>query len=142
MKNRSKGIKKAFLGLLSAVGLFLVIWLLFFSKIKAGELLAPLLKKIPKDESALSNITEDILGRAVESVNSKNIKIIKEKGSEFFESSEYAEPAREIREEIINKVEEVIESAKELPAKEIKIIKRQVCKEWFEEIATEEGEIE
>lgn len=142
MKNRSRGIKKALLSLISATGLLLIIWLLFFGKIKAGEILAPLLKKIPKDESALSNITEDILGKAIESVNSENIKKVQEKGSEFFENSEYAEPAREIREEIINRVEEMFESAKELPAKEIKIIKRQVCKEWFEEIATEEGEIE
>lgn len=142
MKNRSKGIKKVFLSLLSAVGLFLVVWLLFFSKIKAGELLAPLWKKIPKDESALSKITEDILGKAVESVNSENIKIIKEKGSEFFENSEYAEPARVIREDVTQRINEVIQSVKELPAKEVQIIKQQVCKQWFEEIATKEGEIE
>lgn len=120
----------------------MIIWLLFFSKIKAGELLTPLLNKIPKNESALSNMTEDILGKAVESVNSENLKMVKEKGSEFFENSQYAEPARVIRENIIQRVDEVIESVKELPAQEVKIIKKQVCREWFEEIATEEGKIE
>lgn len=133
MNSRFKGIKKNFLSLVSAIGLFLIVWTVFFGKAKAVAWLAPLLNKIPKDESALSKLTEKVLGEAVKQVNSENIKNVTEKGSEFFENSEYAQPAREIRENVKARVNEVVESIKDLPAQEVKLIKRQVCKEWMEE---------
>ena len=138
--NRFRSGKKAFLTMLSGVGLVLVIWLLFFGKIKMTERLSPLLGKIPRDEVGLINFTEKVLGTAVGYLQGGGAQEVIKKGSEVFEKSPYAEPAREIRQDVVSKVNEVVDSAKDLPAQEIEIIKRQVCQEWFlEEVATESG---
>lgn len=134
-----KKIKSAGLSLVSGLALVLILWLLFFGKIKAWEWLSPLWNKIPKDEIGLIKTTEDILGEAAEKLKDGTVKKAAEKGSEVFESSEYTGPARDIRETVKQRVNEVVLSVKELPAQEIEIIKRQVCKEWFEEEATESG---
>ena len=139
LKNRSQKIKKVGLSVISGLSLVLIIWLIFFGKIKASSFLAPLIKKIPQDEGELTRITEDVLGKAIEKVKGEEVKKVVGKGSEIFEQSEYAEPAREVRESIKQKMNEVVESVKELPAEEIMVIKRQVCKEWFEEVATKSG---
>lgn len=131
MKNDLKKIKSSFLAVISGVAFIFLLWILVFGKVKASELLAPLLKKLPKNESELVSGTEDVLGQAAEKVKGGNLKKIVEKGSAVFESSQLAEPAREIRENVKQKVDETIQSAKELPAKEIKIIQREICKEWL-----------
>jgi len=138
-ENFLKKIKTVGISIISALSLLTIVWLLFFGKIKASEFLAPLLQKIPKDELGLTKLTEQILGEAAEKVRSGELKKAAEKGSEIFETSEYVQPARDVREDVKQKVDEVIESVKDLPAQEIEIIKRQVCKEWFEEVATESG---
>lgn len=139
-KFKTKKLKSAGLSLLSGVALILILWLLFYGRVKAMAWLSPLLNKIPRNESGLIKTTESILGEAAEKLKDGTIQKAAEKGSEVFESSEYAEPARDIREDIKQRVNEVVVSVKELPAQEIQIIKRQVCKEWFEEeVATESG---
>jgi len=101
------------------------------------EILSPLIGKIPKDEEKMTQYTEDILGKAVEAAKGGNFKKTIEKGGEFFENSQYARPGREIRETVKQRADELLESAKQLPAKELKIIKMEIYKRWFEELATE-----
>ncbi len=137
MARRENRFKKVFLGFVSFLALAVIGWLLFFGKVKAWEFLSPLIGKVPKDEAKMTQYTEDVLGKAAKAVKGGGLKKAAEKGSDFFESSQYAEPARVIREDVVQRVDEVIRSVKELPAKEVQIIKQQVCKEWFEEIATQ-----
>ena len=119
----------------------LLAWLLVFGKIKAVESISSLLKKLPQNDSEFVQKTEDILGSAVKQVSGGSVKSAAQKSSEVFESSEVAEPAREIRENVKKSVDETFSAAKELPAKEIKTIQRQICKEWFGEefLATPSG---
>lgn len=138
-KDSFKKVKTAGLSLISGIALLLIIWLALYGKIKASELIAPLLEKLPKNEQGLAKITEKVLGEAVRRTKNGEVKKAVEKGTGVFETSEYAEPAREIRENVKQRVNEVIESVKELPSQEIKVIKKQVCKEWLEEVATESG---
>lgn len=137
MTRKENKLKKVFLGFVSFLVLVAIGWFLFFGKIKAWEFLSPLIGKVPKDEAKLTQYTEDVLGKAVDAAKGGNLKKAVEKGSDLFESSQYAEPARVIREDVVQRIDEVIRSVKELPAKEVQIIKQQVCKQWFEEIATE-----
>lgn len=131
--------KKKLLSLVSGIALITLGWLVFFGRAKAIRFISPWIKKIPKDEGKLTEMTEGVLGKAVEVVNKQNLEKATQQGSEFFETSQYAEPARGIRDNIIERVTEVIESVKELPAQEVEVIKRQVCKSWFEEMATPSG---
>lgn len=139
MARKENKFKSALLGFVSFLALVIIGWFLFFGKAKAWEFLSPLIGKIPKDESKLTQYTEEVLGKAVEAVKGGGFKKTVEKGSEFFESSQYAEPGREIRENIKQRIEEVTESIKQLPAKELKIIKVEIYKRWFSDIATESG---
>jgi len=139
MKDRFKSVKSSILTVVSGVAFIFFIWLLLFSKVKASELLSPLLNKLPKNESELVKTTENILGTAVQRLRDGGAKKAIEKGSEVFEESEVAEPARE---NVKKSVDETFSAAKELPAKEIKTIQRQICKEWFGEefLATPSGD--
>lgn len=137
IKNKFKVIKKSFLGFVSGLVFVVIVWFLFFGRAKAINFLSPLIQKIPKDDSKLTQLTEKILGTAVEKVKGGNTQKYIDKGSEIFENSQYAEPARQIRENVKQRIEEVVTSVKELPAQEVQIIKKQVCQQWFEEIATE-----
>jgi len=76
-------------------------------------------------------MTEEVLNSAVSKVKGENVQQAVEKSSEFFEESKYAEPAREIRDDVKERIDEVVTSAKELPAKELKTIQREVCKQWL-----------
>lgn len=137
MARKENKFKNVFLGFVSFLALAVIGWFLFFGKVKAWEFLSPLIGKVPKDEAKMTQYTEDVLGKAAKAVKGGGFKKAAEKGSDFFESSQYAEPARVIREDVVQRVDEIIQSVKELPAKEVQIIKQQVCKEWFEEIATQ-----
>ena len=137
MKKEENNFKKTLLSLISLFALVTIGWLLFFGRSRVLGLISPYLGKIPKDEGALVEYTDDVLGKAVEAAKGGKIQNIIGKGSEFFESSQYAEPGREVRENVKTKVDEVVESLKELPAKELKIIKMEIYKQWFSDIATE-----
>lgn len=142
MKNRFKGVKSSILTVVSGVAFIFFVWLLLFSKVRASEILSPFLNKLPKNESEFVKTTETVLGTTVQKLREGGAKTAVEKGSEVFEKSEVAEPAREIRENVKQSVDETFEAAKELPAKEIKTIQRQICKEWFGEefLATPSGD--
>ena len=132
-KNSFKKAKSSALFLISTVSFVLLAWLLMFGKIKAVQSISSLLKKLPQNDSEFVQKTEDVLGTAVKQVSGGSVKSATQKGSEVFESSEVAEPAREIRDDVKQKIDETFDSAKELPAKEIKVIQRQICKEWLGE---------
>jgi len=131
MKKNWEKTKKTLLSLLSAVAFFVVVWALFYGKIKAQTLLKPLIDILPKDESGLTKFTENVLGSAIEKIDKESFKKATQKGSEFIETSQYGEPIRDIRENIKTRMEEVITSTKEIPAKEVQIIKREICTQWF-----------
>lgn len=133
MKNKFNAVKKSIVSVISGISLIFIIWLVFFGKIKAAEFLTPLLQKIPRNQTGLTNITDKILGEATKAINNENLKKATQKGSEFFENSSYAKPARDIREDVKKKVEDTIQSAKELPAQELKTIQRQICAEWLKD---------
>lgn len=135
-------LRQSGLVLVSTAAFLILIWLLFYGKIRATGLLAPILKRVPRDETGLVKITEDVLGTAVEKVKGDNMQKAVQKGSEFFETSQYAGPARDARDEVKKRIDETIESAKGLPAREVKHIQLEVCKEWLGEdmVATQGGE--
>ena len=137
MARKQNQVKSLFMGFVSLLALIVIGWLLFFGKTKAREGLSPLVEKIPKDEAEMTKYTEDVLGKAIEAAKGGNFKKAVEKGSEFFENSQYAQPGREIRETVKQRADEVLESIRQLPAKELKIIKMEIYKRWFEEMATE-----
>lgn len=142
MKKNLKKAKLSALFLISGLSFVFLVWLLMFGKIKAADSISSLFKKLPQNESELVKETEKVLGETVKKVRGEDVKKAVQKGSEVFESSEVAEPAREIREDMKQKVDETFEAAKQLPAKEIKVIQRQICKEWLGEemLATPSGE--
>lgn len=127
--------------MVSGISFLVILWALFYGKFKAGAFFSSVLKKVPQDQAGLMKTTENILGAAIEKIKGEDtVKTTVKKGSEFFESSDYTKPARQIREDIKSKIDETIESAKDLPAKELKTIQRQVCREWLgDEVATESG---
>jgi len=133
MRKRQQLAKKWLIILTSAVCTILVFWFFVFGKIKTKELLNPFIGKIPKTKDDLAKIGEDVLGAAEEVTASKNAQKILQEGSKIFETSEITEPLRQAREVIIQRINEVVESIKELPEKEIKNIKKEVCKQWLEE---------
>lgn len=139
MKKRKSDLKKTFLSLVSLLALAVIGWILFFGKSKIGKLLPPLLEKVPKDEQKLTEYTEKALGKAVEAAKGGNLKKTVEKGSEVFENSQYAEPGRKIRDDVKLRIDEILQSIKELPAKELKIVKMEIYKRWFSDVATESG---
>lgn len=123
--------KQAGLSIISAAALFALVWFLFYGKVKAKNLVSPLIDKLPKDEAGLVKKTEEILGAAVSRISDEGTKEIVEKSSDFFEESAYAEPARDLRDNVKEKVNEVIDSAKELPAREVKHIQLEICRQWL-----------
>ncbi len=123
--------KQSALVFISGFAFVVLLWLLFYGKVKASQILGPILGKVPRDEAGIVKMTENILGTAVSKVKGENIQRAVEKSSEFFEESQYAEPAREVRDEVKIKIDEAVTSAKELPAKELKTIQREVCKQWL-----------
>lgn len=139
MKQSLTKFKKSAMFFISGISFVVLVWLLFYGKVKALEMISPLLKKIPGSQSELVKMTEKVLGSAIEKVKKEEVKEAVQKGSEVFEQSEYTEPVREARENAKKKIDETIQSIKELPSQEIKNIKQQICKEWLGEIATEAG---
>lgn len=139
MKQSLTKFKKSAMFFISGISFVVLVWLLFYGKVKVLEVISPLLKKIPGSQSELVKMTEKVLGSAIEKVKKEEVKEAVQKGSEVFEQSEYTEPVREARENAKKKIDETIQSIKELPSQEIKNIKQQICKEWLGEIATEAG---
>lgn len=137
--------KNVVLPIISGIAFIFLLWMFFYGKVKASAYLAPLVEKLPKDEIGLVKTTEQVLGAAVEKVRGGNTKKIIDKGSQFFEESDYAAPARDMRDDIKQKIDEVVASAKELPAKEIKHIQQEVCRQWLGDeifISTQSGAAE
>lgn len=135
--------KNSALTVVSGVAFVFILWMLLYGKIKATELLSPILSKLPKNEEALVDTTEDVLGTAIEKAKGGGIKSTLEKGSAAFEESKYSEPAKDFRDEVKERIDGAVESAKELPVKELKHIQREVCTQWFGDeifIATDSGE--
>jgi len=139
MKGRFEGIKKVFTTILSIVALLVIGWFLYYGKTRASGFLPDLIGKIPKDESGLTKITNDVLGVAVEKVKNGDFKQAVIEGGKIFEKSEYSEPAKEIKEGILVKINEVLEEVKKIPGKELIIIKRQIYKQWFEDMEASES---
>jgi L-lactate utilization protein LutC len=79
----------------------------------------------------VAKMTDDVLGTVAKKVKGENVQRAVEQGSEFFEESQYAEPARQIRDDMKAKIDDVVTSAKELPARELKTVQREVCKQWL-----------
>lgn len=125
--------KKRLIILTSIVCTVLVLWFLILGKIKATNFLSPFLGNVPKSKEDLAEAGKDVLGTAEEAAASKNAQKILEESSKFFETSEVTEPLRQMRETVIQRINETIESIKELPEREIKTIKKEVCKQWMEE---------
>ncbi len=104
-KNKFEKTKKSFLFLLSVIGFLIIGWLLFYGKIKAVDFFAPILGKIPRNESSLIKATENILGTAVEKIKGGGLQATFKKGSEVFETSTFTEPARNVRDDVKAKID-------------------------------------
>jgi len=128
-----KKIKKIFFALLSFVGVLLIFWFLVLGKIRAEQLLKPLLSRIPKSSSDLKEVGSDVLGTAEEAATSENAQKVLQEGAKFFETSVFTEPLRILKENLNQRIVETVETIRELPAKEVRTIKKEVCKQWLEE---------
>lgn len=136
-------VKTVVLPIVSGIAFIFLLWMFFYGKVKASDYLAPIIEKLPKDEIGLVKTTEQVLGTAVEKVRGGNAKKVLDKGSAFFEESDYTAPAREMRDDVKQRIDEAVASAKELPAKEVKHIQREFCRQWLGDeifISTESGE--
>ncbi|MGB9637233.1 MAG: hypothetical protein ACPLY7_00335, partial [Microgenomates group bacterium] len=119
MKRNLKKAKSSALFFVSSVSFVLLVWMLIFGKIKATQVLSSLFSKLPHNDSEFVQQTEKVLGTAVQNVRGENFKRTVQKGSNVFENSQVAEPAREIREDVKKKVNETVEEMKKLPEKEV-----------------------
>lgn len=139
-----KKVKETLLPVISGVAFVLLIWLLIYGKIKAGQWLAPLIERLPKNESALVKMTESVLGAAASRLKEGSMtQKALERGNQIFEESDYLAPARDMRDDLKNRIDETVQSAKDLPAKEIKQVQREVCRKWLGDeiiMATPSGE--
>lgn len=144
-KGNFEKFKRTVLPVVSGVAFILFLWLLLYGKIKATDRLSPIFGKLPRDEAGLVKTTEDILGSATEKIKAGEVRKMLEKGAAVFEESHYTKPARVVRDDVKEQINQTIEEAKGVPAKELKIIQRQVCQEWLGDeifIATESSENE
>ena len=132
MKRKLKLAKKGLVILISVVGTVLFLWLVLLSKVRLGQTLASFFAKAPKSSVDLMDIGKNVLGTAEEVATSKNAQKILESGANFFETSTLIEPVKILRENLVQKVAETIETIRELPEKEVRTIKREVCKQWLE----------
>ena len=141
MGRNLKKAKSSALFFVSSISFVLLVWMLIFGKIKASQALSSLLSKLPHNDSEFVQQTEKVLGAAVQKVRGGDVKQAVQKGSNVFETSQVAEPAREIREDVKQKVDNTVEEMKKLPPKEVKTIQWQICKDWFGEefLATPSG---
>jgi len=112
-------------------GVFLAVWFVFQ---KGGlSFINPFLGRILGENQSSIKVGEGILGTAQEAVSSDNLGKVLDKSSKIIESSPLAQPVQVIKEVVIEKVNQTIETIKELPDQEIKKIKMEICKEWLEE---------
>lgn len=133
MKEKLRLVKKGLTFLASLVIVFLVLWFLVLGKIRAQQLLSPLLSKVPKNPDDLKEAGKNVLGTAEEAATSENAQKILKEGINFLETSSLVEPIRVLKENLTQKAVETIETIKELPEREVRTIKREVCKQWLEE---------
>jgi len=109
----------------------LAVWFVFQ---KGGlSFINPFLGRILGENQSSIKVGEGILGTAQEAVSSDNLGKVLDKSSKIIESSPLAQPVQVIKEVVIEKVNQTIETIKELPDQEIKKIKMEICKEWLEE---------
>lgn len=133
MKKKMRLAKKVLAILASVTCTVLFLWFVVLGKIRAQQLLNPFLNKIPKNPEELKEKGENILGTAESAATSQNAQEVLKEGAKFFETSTFTEPIRQMRENIILKVSETIETIRELPEREINTVKREVCKQWLGE---------
>ena len=116
--------------------LIVVLGVFLFSKGKAQKLLSPLVDKLPRNG-------EDLV-KGVKDVNVSDLTLPKEKiseiinkSTEILEKSPLSEPVKEIKTTVEEKIEkmikETVEQTKQLPEKEIKVIQREICRQWLGE---------
>lgn len=133
MKRKLRLAKKGLVTLASVIGIVLVFWFVILGKIRAQQLLAPLLNKLPKSSEELKETGKDVLGTAEEAATSENAQKVLQEGVKFFETSTFTEPVRILKESLVQKVAETIATIKELPERQVRTIKREVCRQWLEE---------
>ena len=131
MKKRIRLAKKILAILASVACTVLFLWFVVLGKIRAQKILSPLLNKVPKNTEELKETGKNVLGTAEGAATSQNAQKVLEESAKFFETSTFTEPIRQIRENIILKVSETIETIRELPEREINTVKREVCKQWL-----------
>jgi hypothetical protein len=143
-----KKIKRAYSAGLLILLVILSWWFLFGKKGRlGGQFLTPAAEKILGKEEKSSQPKPGVLGEEEEASGEKQTVLEKEtqkiigqstqkvieESSKVLQTSVVAEPIREIQEIVRQRMNEMIETIKELPAKEIKNVKREVCKQWLEE---------
>ncbi len=133
MKKKMRLAKKVLAILASVVCTVLFLWFVVLGKVRAQQLLNPFLGKVPKNSEELKESGKNILGTAESAATSQNAQKVLEESANFFETSTLTEPIRQMRENIILKVSETIETIRDLPEREINTVKREVCKQWLGE---------
>ena len=140
MKEKFGFLYKILIFFISAVATVLVIWFLLLGKIKLSGLILPWVNHIPKSQAELSEKAKNVLGVAEEAATSENAHKVLQQGAQFFESSSFTEPIRDVREAVKQRLNETLENLKQIPEKEINSIKKDVCQQWQEELNQEETE--
>lgn len=119
----------------------------FFLSGKNSKISSALRERLFPNQSGIVEGLKDIVPPVVSPIPQEKIDKLLEKGQEAFEKSPLNEPVQELKQNVQEKVNKIInetvQEIKELPAKEVKIIQREVCKQWLGEefvISTKSGE--
>lgn len=148
MRERLRRVRKVYWLLLLVITTLFFWWFFFGQKgrvigqmtgLPGGKIFGEEVNSSGEDKEVLG-ITEEapqekqkVVERATEKIIEQSKQKIIEQSSRFLETSIVTEPIREIQEVVRQRVNEIVETLKELPAKEIKNVKREVCKQWLEE---------
>lgn len=82
--------------------------------------------KIPRNETELKQVSEGIVAGVARSATEGGIRDTVDKSKVFFEESDIASPARSIRDDAKNTVQNLLERLKTLPADEFNLIKQKL----------------
>lgn len=122
---------KALQLIVSLVALLVIVVLFFYAKNQIEGKYQALHIKIPRNETEFKQFSNEIVSSVVQSATEGGIKKVLGESAEFFEESEIAAPARSIRDDAKNTVDDLLSRLKSLPAEELKVIKQKIYETWI-----------
>ncbi len=125
------------------IGLIVAGLILSFRGKKQSNILSSFIKNLPFPNSELIKGTQDINFFAFPTIPPEKVDALIQKSGEAIEKSPLSEPLQDLKEQVEQIINQTNQQIKELPAKQIKVIQREVCKQWLGDeiiISTTSGE--